>query len=146
VEAVDALADDYAAILREKGIQYPVLPRAGTAEELVKIFGEAQFDLVYAENSLDHTQDPAEAFRSLVRVAKPGGIVAVKLMEREGSSERWLGLHKFDLWPEWDKLWCKSRFGEPLDLAAGLPLAHELTTLGFLYTTRRAFVSAWRKL
>lgn len=40
-------------------------------------FDDAQFDSVMAINSLQFTQDPAKAARELVRVAKPGGRVAV---------------------------------------------------------------------
>lgn len=144
VEAIDPLAEEYCHIMSEHQYGYPVLPRKGTAEELSAIFGDEVFDLVYSENALDHTQSPTHAFTSMVRVLKTGGLVMVKLIIREGSMEGWLGLHKFDLWPDCEALMCKSRFGRPQNLVAGHPLKHVMTVFSSLYG-RSAFLAAYEK-
>ena len=52
VTAVDPLASVYDEILSKYGISYPIKPRTGYAERLVKSFGKDSFDIVYSSNSL----------------------------------------------------------------------------------------------
>jgi ubiquinone/menaquinone biosynthesis C-methylase UbiE len=56
--------------------------RVGTADQP----GEhARFDLVYARFLLTHLADPSIAARSMLRVAKPGGVVVVEDIDFAGS-------------------------------------------------------------
>ena len=45
-------------------------------------FRDGEFDFVFCIGVLQHTPDPAQAFRSLARVVRPGGTLAVWMYER----------------------------------------------------------------
>ncbi|ACL63597.1 Methyltransferase type 11 [Anaeromyxobacter dehalogenans 2CP-1] len=96
----DALADGYRELLARHGLhtRYPLVQCGG--EALSRRFGEAAFDLAWMHNALDHTQDPGAVMRELVRVLAPGGYLVVQGWCREGSAERFIGLHRHDLWVE----------------------------------------------
>jgi ubiquinone/menaquinone biosynthesis C-methylase UbiE len=49
-------------------------------------FPDGQFDVVHAHQVLQHLTDPVEALREMRRVAKPGGIVAVRDADFHGMS------------------------------------------------------------
>jgi len=46
--------------------------------ELTKTFGENAFDVVHAHQMLCHLDSPVEALREMLKVVKPGGVVAVR--------------------------------------------------------------------
>lgn len=46
--------------------------------ELAQTFGENAFDVVHAHQVLTHLDAPVQALREMLRVAKPGGVVAVR--------------------------------------------------------------------
>ncbi|ABC79991.1 class I SAM-dependent methyltransferase [Anaeromyxobacter dehalogenans] len=96
----DALADAYRELLARHGLRprYPLVQCAG--EALSARFGEAAFDVAWMHNALDHTQDPGAVVRELVRVLAPGGYLVVQGWCREGTAERFIGLHRHDLWVE----------------------------------------------
>jgi SAM-dependent methyltransferase len=145
VRAVDPLAAEYAKLIHERAYKFPVSPEAVLAEKLVEAFGTDIFDIVFFENSLDHTQSPAVAVDQAWRVLRPGGALIVKAMVHEGSNEGWHGLHKWDLFPRRERLMCRSRFGMPRDLVRSIPVKHVLTTYSRLYG-QSAFVAAYRKI
>lgn len=41
-------------------------------------FADGSFDIVHAHQVLQHLQDPVQAIREMVRVCRPGGLVAVR--------------------------------------------------------------------
>jgi ubiquinone/menaquinone biosynthesis C-methylase UbiE len=49
-------------------------------------FPDGEFDVVHAHQVLQHLTDPVEALREMRRVAKPGGIVAVREADFHGMS------------------------------------------------------------
>ncbi len=97
VTAVDVLADDYAALLRRHGHDYPVRPVFGRAETLHERFPLGSFHLTYASNSLDHTDDLPAAFDNLVRMTMPGGVMVLQHHLTEGSHRNWSDSHHWDL-------------------------------------------------
>jgi SAM-dependent methyltransferase len=97
IVAADPLADEYARVLREAGIEAPVVPVACGGEELVERFGPASFDVAYALNSLDHSADPMAVIGNMLTVASPGGRVALTHMRCEGERNGYFGIHFWNM-------------------------------------------------
>lgn len=53
-------------------------------------YADASFDTVAVSNSLHHFEDPAPVLAEMVRVTRPGGVVVVNEMYRDGQSEQQL--------------------------------------------------------
>lgn len=127
--AVDPLADQYMAILKEsgQGVPHPLVPCFG--ERLTEVFGPETFDLVWIYNSLDHAQDPETVFRNAVATLVPNGRLIVQGWAREGTALGFTGLHRHDLWiAEGPILMCQSIDhngiqAPPIPLDRDLPLA-----------------------
>jgi SAM-dependent methyltransferase len=97
IVAVDPLADDYARILREAGIDAPVVPVACGGEEIAEHLGEDSFDVAYALNALDHCADPMLVLDNMRRVVRPGGRIALTHMRNEGERNGYFGIHFWNL-------------------------------------------------
>ena len=69
------------------------------ADALSLPFDDASFHVVHAQQLLCHLPDPVPAIREMLRVVKPGGIVAL----READLRLWC------VWPDWEPL---TRFHE----------------------------------
>ena len=96
--AVDPLADQYQKLIDKYGyrlINYEL--RQCFGENLSKIFAKNSFDIVWIHNALDHCQDPRKVFCEMVRVLKPRGYFYYQGWSREGTAERWFGLHQHDI-------------------------------------------------
>src|SRR3954463_13394821 len=91
--AVDPLAKHYAKLFNydQHGIE-PPLPIAAENLEYID-----RFDYVHMSNALDHTQNPVNAYRALLRAARPGGFVIVQGFVNEGTFEKWQGMHQWDI-------------------------------------------------
>ncbi|MFI5086384.1 MAG: methyltransferase domain-containing protein [Actinomycetales bacterium] len=65
-------------------------------------FPDGQFDVVHAHQVLQHLTDPVGALREMRRVAKPGGLIAVRDADFHGMSwypqlpglDEWMGLYQ----------------------------------------------------
>ena len=97
VTAVDVLGDEYAELLAEHGIEYPIRPQPGRAEELFDIVEPAGFEVAYARNALDHTADVPRAFANLVDAVRVDGIVVLQHHLNEGSNRQWTADHQWNL-------------------------------------------------
>ena len=93
----DPLADAYLLLLKEASIPPNCHLVACTGERLAEQFGSNQFDLVCAMNSLDHSLSPVEVFRNMAEVCKPGGYLHLSHYENEGITERYTGMHQWNL-------------------------------------------------
>ncbi|KAJ7075347.1 methyltransferase type 11 [Mycena belliarum] len=75
-------------------------------------FPDAAFDVVHAHQVLQHVADPVRALREMARVAKPGGIVAVR--DTDFAAMTW---HPDDagisLWRETHRQVARANGGEP---------------------------------
>ena len=90
VTAVDPLADEYGTrLLDQAGVVPPVRTLAGRGEELLERFAPESFDVAYARNSLDHSDDPARVIANMVRLVRPGGCVALRHYRTEGETEQY---------------------------------------------------------
>lgn len=96
---VDALARLYDALMDSVGVNPLVRTLQCDAEDLHKLFGEAEFDLAHSQNALDHCYDPVCAIGQMLRVVKTGAYVYLRHNRNEAENERYQGLHQwnFDL-------------------------------------------------
>jgi SAM-dependent methyltransferase len=97
--AVDALAALYDQLDFPSGLPL-IRTQNCDAEMLSQEFGTDVFDLTYSRNALDHTYDPVKAFREMVAVTKPHGIIFTDHLPREATSENWSGFHQWDFFVE----------------------------------------------
>jgi SAM-dependent methyltransferase len=126
--AVDPLADEYNAILREVGIDPPVPATAVMAEELGRLFEPGSFHIVHVSNALDHTSDAIEAIRQIALVTAPGGSIMLLHHIEVGVLENYYGLHQWNLTPLDDdvRVWSREREALLSELVPGAEISIEL--------------------
>jgi SAM-dependent methyltransferase len=96
VVAVDPLADAYNEILADLGIR-PSVPTSWCHGELLhERFPANSFDLVFAQNALDHSYAPDTAIRSALHVLKPGATLLLRHWINEGERGNYNGLHQWN--------------------------------------------------
>ena len=66
-------------------------------EMLGKRFAAGAFDIVYACNCVDHTDDPIECLAQMLYVVRPGGVVVLRHKIAEGARNGYDGLHRWDI-------------------------------------------------
>lgn len=96
IVASDVLAPYYDTLLTKYQISPPVHTIYAEAERLTDVFAPDSFDLVHAQNSIDHTHDPLDAVRQMIAVARPGCYVLLAHYENEAKKEGYRGLHQWD--------------------------------------------------
>ena len=112
VTAIDPLADVYEKIMRKLNYKYPITPIKIKGEEILEHFGEETYHIVFAQNSLDHVEDPIKCFDNAYYVLKKGGFLFVCSNIKEGTRKSWTGMHKFDIYVEGNELLLASQNGE----------------------------------
>lgn len=112
VIAIDPLADVYKKIMKQLNYTYPITPIKQKGEDLLDIFKEETFHVVFAQNSLDHTEDPLKCFRNGYSVLKKGGLLFVCSNIKEGTRTSWAGMHKFDIYVDDSELILANKKGE----------------------------------
>lgn len=96
ITATDVLAGVYDRLWAGSGLVPPVRTIYADAERLTERFAPGSFDIVYAQNSLDHAARPQKAIEQMVQVAKPGGYVLLSHAVDEGVNEGYAGLHRWN--------------------------------------------------
>jgi SAM-dependent methyltransferase len=96
IVAIDPLASEYAELIRAAGISPPVPTQRCSGEDLIRVYGEQQFDIAFAQNSLDHSADPIAAIQSMVDAVRPGGAVVLHHYRREAETNRYEQLHQWN--------------------------------------------------
>jgi len=96
ITAVDPLAPRYDTLLAKYGVTPPVRTVGGSGEALVAQFGEDAFDFVYAQNCIDHAENPVEAMRQMVLVARPGCEAVLYHAPNEAETQEYTGLHQWN--------------------------------------------------
>jgi len=99
IVACDPLADQYQKLLEQHGITSPVEIVNAEGEGLVEQFGAERFHISHIQNALDHSHQPVEVVRNMLRCTKPGGIVMIRTVINEGANEHYHGLHQWDISP-----------------------------------------------
>jgi SAM-dependent methyltransferase len=96
ITAVDALAAEYDRLLQKYDILPIIRTRAGCAERLTELFPQSSFDIVFSRNALDHTDDPLQGLKEMLRMLVPDGKIVLMVHENEGARVGYGGLHKWD--------------------------------------------------
>jgi SAM-dependent methyltransferase len=122
----DILSHDYLSLLRAYKYEHAIegiQVKSSPGEQLINHFNENErFHLVFCNNALDHMDSPAIALQQMVEVAMPKGIIVISGRSREGTNEKWDGIHMHDLYIENGKLMRTGQSDQPVDLGANLPL------------------------
>ena len=85
----------YDELMKQCGVMPPVRTIYGETERLTDIFADNSFHFVYAQNSIDHTYDPIQAIRQMVRVAKENCFLVLRHVENEAENQQYGGLHQW---------------------------------------------------
>ena len=93
---------------------YPIVPIKLKGENILKYFKKEKYHIVFAQNSLDHAEDPIKCFRNAYQLLKKGGLFFVCSNYREGSRKSWVGMHKFDIYVENNILYLENQHGNVL--------------------------------
>jgi SAM-dependent methyltransferase len=91
VTCVDACANQYKEILNNK-LYHPIIN--GYGEDIAEMFYLQSFDIVFMQNSLDHTVDPYKVVNGCLSVLRQGGILSISGFTNEGLMQKYDGLHK----------------------------------------------------
>ena len=97
IVAVDPLAIAYDKLLSKYGVTPLVRTIRGDAERLSAQFGGESFDLVYAQNCIDHSYSPENAILEMVKVVRKDGFVVLNHSANEAEKQRYEGLHQWNL-------------------------------------------------
>lgn len=117
---IDPLATVYNALLEANGISPPVRTEHGEGEQIAQIYPENSFDLVHAQNSLDHVHDPLKAITGALRVVRPGGFVYLAHTVNEGAREGYGGLHQWNFALEGGSFTITSKTGQKTNVSREL--------------------------
>lgn len=96
ITACDPLADHYALIASDFGVERAIPIVRAFAEDLSAYFEPDQFDLVHCQNALDHSMEPLRAVLQMLIVTKPGGAVLLRHQLNEAENENYSGFHQWN--------------------------------------------------
>lgn len=100
IVCADPLANEYKSLLQKyevlKQVQDDYHCFSCAMENIAQLFVETQFDLVHAQNCVDHSYDPVRAVCEMICVCKPGGTVFLKHERNEAENEAYSGLHQWN--------------------------------------------------
>ncbi len=97
VTACDPNADDYNRILDANSISPPLRTVPASGENLsANLKGERYF-WVTCENALDHSENPMQMLKEMIKVMQAGGLVTLRHEEDEGVREGYRGYHKWNI-------------------------------------------------
>ncbi len=97
IVSVDPLADFYRKLHDRYKTNYNIKCVAGYGENLYNYFEKETFHLAYAQNSIDHSQNPVLFVNNMYDLVKPGGYLILDGHIKIGSVDGWTGLHKWDI-------------------------------------------------
>ncbi len=122
----DLLAQQYDILLHKYKINPIVRTQPVDAEALAEHFGYNAFEMVHAQNCLDHMAEPLKALQEMIWVTKPEGFILLKHNESEGANQEYHGLHQWDFRMHEDEFMV-SRIGQqPINVSAMLRCVGEV--------------------
>jgi SAM-dependent methyltransferase len=94
--ACDALADQYA----ELNMKYGIIPIIVTEKCKAELLSEKYdlFDIIHAQNSIDHCENPVNAIIEMIKILKPGGKIILRHSVKEGENQHYIGLHQWNFY------------------------------------------------
>ena len=95
ITACDILADEYKKLLDKSGITW-IIPVEKQDMECLK-YPDELFDIVHCRNALDHTVNPKDALKEMVRVCKPNGYVYLSHYPNVGHNNKYEGDHRWNI-------------------------------------------------
>jgi SAM-dependent methyltransferase len=104
LSAVDALGDEYAALIAEFDVTPPVRTDACETEHLADRFPADTFDVITARNTLDHSYDPLLAIDQMLHCVKPGSALLLLHRRNEADREGFRGMHQWNFAADGDQL------------------------------------------
>lgn len=96
ITAVDPLADRYAKLFERVGLEPLVRPVCGEAERVSELYPHDSFDLVYAQNCIDHGFDPLLSIQQMLKLVKPRRFVLLEHAIDEGDYMKYAGPHQWN--------------------------------------------------
>lgn len=98
---IDALADEYDVLLDKHQIIPFIRTKKWDSEEIIHLPSDfGNFDLIVAQNTLDHSYDPVKAIASMPILLKEGGVIWMKHFIREADRGSFQGLHQWNFYYE----------------------------------------------
>ena len=129
ITATDLLASRYDRLLSEVRFEPLVRTIFADAEKLAEQFGEKPFDIVHAQNSIDHTTNPMAAIMQMIAVCRPHGYVILYHAENEGERENYNQLHKWNFTCENGDFIIRDQQGGVTNVTKELAAAGEVTCI-----------------
>lgn len=96
IKACDALALEYEKLFSKYDIDPIIYPFWSKMEELTEYYDDDTFDIVYAQNSVDHSDCPVISIGEMIKICKPKGFVILFHEVNEGENENYKGLHQWN--------------------------------------------------
>lgn len=93
ITAIDPLAAAYDELLSDVGIEPIVRTIEGQAENLPQQFPRQRFDIVVANNALDHSADAPACIKGMWQVVVKGGVMVLSHAINEAETHRYQGMH-----------------------------------------------------
>ena len=78
------------------GIDPIVIPVTGEAEHVTEQLEAGSFDLVYAQNCIDHGYDPMRSINEMLTLVKPGSVLLLEHAIDEGEFMEYAGPHQWN--------------------------------------------------
>jgi SAM-dependent methyltransferase len=103
ITAVDPLAREYEEILERFNISPVVKTQYCEAEKLSENFLPDYFDFVHVLNAMDHSYDPIEGMRQMLKVVKKNCFIFMSHASNEAEKENYIGFHQWNFCREGDK-------------------------------------------
>jgi len=123
--AIDPLGADYMKLREKLGLDFPVDVVTMRGEDVAENFEAYSFDIVFTRNALDHAESPRECIEAASKVLRPGGLFIHIGKKCEGTTAKWGGSHRHDLFIDGEKLMRKGMGDlEGKSLVEGLPLQY----------------------
>lgn len=91
----DILADEYEELMEELNLTPKIKVEKQDMARLT--YDDNSFDIVNCRNSLDHTENPFDAVREMVRVCRVGGWIYLWHFAHMGFISRYRGLHQWNI-------------------------------------------------
>jgi SAM-dependent methyltransferase len=98
--ACDPLADYYEDINKQFNIIPIVKTEFCKAELLSQKYGCNTFDIIHAENCIDHSENPLKCIIEMLHVVKCGGVILLRHTVKEGENQHYIGLHQWNFYKE----------------------------------------------